>query len=156
MDCKDCVHYEVCYMTNRPGGQKDEVCDRFTDFEKIAVVVRCKSCVHSDYPGERIVWCKLNRKYTPFNGYCNYGKERGVALQAVISAAMTRDDYLTNPCIGALTKVPNADVVEVRHGEWKYNPDTDFYYCSECCNSDSSFCKYCSNCGAKMDGKGDS
>ena len=111
--------------------------------------------------------------------------KRGDALQVVISAAMERADYLTNTCIGALTKVPNADVVEVRHGEWVKHDETRDGFCHHRC----SICKvdapfhylqteeydeeigwsmgisttgiyehltnYCPNCGAKMDGKDD-
>lgn len=76
MDCKDCVHYEVCYMTNRPGGQKDEVCDRFTAFDSVEVVVRCKDCAYSSYPVERIVWCDRRHNYMPLNGFCSDGKEK--------------------------------------------------------------------------------
>ena len=73
-----------------------------------------------------------------------------------------------------LEDIPSADVVEVRHGEWKAklvlnistNPYIgDEYYhqcavCSECgCKVDEVIQKklkalnYCPNCGAKMDGK---
>ena len=59
---------------------------------------------------------------------------------------------------------PAADVSEVRHGEWVHT-DKAFSWrskdeCSECgyhqkdrINLD--FYKYCPNCGAKMDGKGE-
>lgn len=39
-------------------------------------VVRCKDCVHSKYPGEKVVWCKRNSKYVPMKGYCNYGERK--------------------------------------------------------------------------------
>ena len=96
---------------------------------------------------------------------------RGLATQAVISAAMERPDYLTNPCIGALVKVPNADVVRVRHGEWVPSPDGIHpIKCSECdtiapYRYETNFthdlgiypykANYCPNCGAKMNGKDD-
>ena len=69
--------------------------------------------------------------------------------------------------------LPAADVVEVKHGEWiKHKPDPEamkkwhdlgiakgmsensiFWSCS-CCNGwGTPAHKYCSHCGAKMDGK---
>ena len=67
---------------------------------------------------------------------------------------------------------PVADVVEVRHGKWLQTQepmgwnDVDCIECSACHESwimDDDLClddykdgwKYCPNCGAKMDGKGD-
>ena len=70
-----------------------------------------------------------------------------------------------------LDEVPAADVVEVRHGEWKtakaivgVNPATldfeigDADRCSLCGVDFEAVrpkYKYCPNCGAKMDGKGE-
>lgn len=58
-------------------------------------------------------------------------------------------------------RFPTADVVEVRHGEWKV-PTTingrafNVPHCSVCdgipCGVDENT-KYCPNCGAKMDGE---
>lgn len=52
---------------------------------------------------------------------------------------------------------PAADVVEVKHGEW-INEREFLYKCSLC--GDRAFirfdrkpCRYCPNCGAKMDGE---
>ena len=52
---------------------------------------------------------------------------------------------------------PAADLVEVRHGEWKPVKYTEapLYYCSECIGSAYKQHRYCPNCGAKMDGKGE-
>ena len=62
-------------------------------------------------------------------------------------------------------KIPTADVVEVRHGKWTDNGPYD--KCSVCktlykddllfIRADCEFGhpRYCPNCGAKMDGKGD-
>ena len=67
--------------------------------------------------------------------------------------------------------VPAADVVEVKHGKWNYNPDgMDWGLCAwECslcgCTNHNlpmeesikplmwAGSKYCPNCGAKMDGE---
>lgn len=68
--------------------------------------------------------------------------------------------------------IPSADVVEVKHGKWTYDPNAyDWeiggWCCSLCyCKNDNlggnnpdinpywyAGAKYCPNCGAKMDGK---
>lgn len=64
-----------------------------------------------------------------------------------------------NPCtngnarvaqlLDAIMSMPEADVVEVKHGKWDRSG-----YCSEC-DYWSCYCsdfKYCPNCGAKMEG----
>ena len=52
----------------------------------------------------------------------------------------------------ALEEMPTADVVEVKHGEWKWDERFSDYTCSLCHNWDLTTPNYCSNCGAKMDG----
>ena len=58
--------------------------------------------------------------------------------------------------ISSVENQPTADVAEVKHGEQIRTPcsekDGDAH-CSECNHWDWSDCKYCSECGAKMDGK---
>lgn len=56
--------------------------------------------------------------------------------------------------------MPAADVVEVRHGEWKHvvyhngrTPDEDMI-CSECGASGLPNWNYCPNCGADLRGYG--
>lgn len=54
--------------------------------------------------------------------------------------------------------IPAADVVEVRHGEWRFvgqNRWNDTYECSLCRKTTTDYSIYCPNCGAKMDGKGE-
>lgn len=57
-----------------------------------------------------------------------------------------------------------ADVVKVKHGEWKKKTDDIFYWyeCSECSEpipynkyKNMYFSDYCPNCGAKMDKESD-
>ena len=84
--------------------------------------------------------------------------ERGLAMQIIMSAAMERGDYLSNPCIGALGKVPAADVEEVRYGEWipylnEYKGYVTSYNCSLCGRRVTDKEPYC-HCGAKMDKEG--
>ena len=80
--------------------------------------------------------------------------------------------YVSDFVCEELKKIPSADVVEVKHGEWiKHSPDVAamrafhklgigkgmgensiFWTCS-CCDSWGTLTwNYCSNCGAKMDG----
>lgn len=72
-------------------------------------------------------------------------------------------DLIYRNCLPAMVKraineAPTADVVEVRHGDWKR--DEKFHpYCSACGENPWSALvaennlKYCPNCGAKMDGE---
>lgn len=48
-----------------------------------------------------------------------------------------------------MSKIPTADVEEVKHGEWENNGG--FYRCSECINYTNYDYDYCPYCGAKMD-----
>lgn len=60
--------------------------------------------------------------------------------------------------LSLLHKQPAADVVEVRHGEWKKIEllgCEPMYECSICEKLHDQDYNYCNNCGAKMDGKGD-
>lgn len=92
--------------------------------------------------------------------------EREAAYQAVAElssvcgcSAVDRDDVEN-----AINNVPAADVQEVRHGYWRDNGDRDsngvpkpFAISCSVCGSCAGYVwmKYCPNCGAKMDGKGD-
>lgn len=76
-------------------------------------------------------------------------------------------DKAIDAAIKEIKKLPAADVVHVKHGEWKGythsvffrldkddNPicrDRVLYYCSECSRRSSIKTNYCQNCGAKMD-----
>ncbi len=55
----------------------------------------------------------------------------------------------------AIDNAPTADVAPVVHGHWIICSDGYYPYCSECCDEPKNgvMTKYCSNCGAKMDGK---
>lgn len=57
-----------------------------------------------------------------------------------------------------LMQAPEADVVEVRHGEWIKQEDyltiygkDILYVCSECTAKYTDMSNYCPYCGAKMD-----
>ena len=80
--------------------------------------------------------------------------------------------FIKDGVLDVVQKQPTADVAEVRHGEWLQTQepmgwsDVDCIECSSCHESwimDDDLCLddykdgwiYCPNCGAKMDGKGD-
>ena len=87
-------------------------------------------------------------------------------LEAMKKANMNFDDrYIYAKVIQQVKDMPTADVVEVRHGKWKWAsctydrvPCEKEYICS-CCHhkvithGGDPWEKYCSNCGAKMDGE---
>lgn len=94
--------------------------------------------------------------------YLNFGSEYGAGVS-------TRGMFRL-----ILSTVPAVDVVPVVHGKWEWNPDgTDWgigaWVCSVCNSKPETWwaavhklnplccsgSKYCSNCGAKMDGDGD-
>ena len=90
--------------------------------------------------------------------------ERETALEFVLNNTPHINGETTMKCVArAIKEVPTADVVEVRHGEWKLNPFfKSIYYCSECGrhiedgsdnNNPSKHFPYCPHCGAKMDGE---
>ena len=58
--------------------------------------------------------------------------------------------------IELLEEAPTADVVEVKHGEWKSFEIPHMMRCSECGVSELDIHRtkfdYCPSCGAKMDG----
>jgi hypothetical protein len=73
--------------------------------------------------------------------------------------------WLSNMCVSENiikaiendSRFPPADVVEVRHGEWKcvYDGFHDIteIVCSCCSHTGQKHFNYCVYCGAKMDGK---
>ena len=73
-------------------------------------------------------------------------------------------DEFYNRAFDAVDTMPIADVVEVRHGEWKYPPYAPFggsYEMKRCTvcgykpdfDADNPYTKFCPECGAKMDGE---
>ena len=60
--------------------------------------------------------------------------------------------YLNSIACEQIKRMPTADVVEVKHGEWKWDERFSDYTCSLCHNWDLTTPNYCPHCGAKMDG----
>ena len=78
--------------------------------------------------------------------------KREDALDAVLFA-LAGTGYQSN-AIYAIKDVPTADVVEVRHGEWKQGdmPIYGGHKCSVCGENTLHYqATFCPNCGAKMD-----
>ena len=58
--------------------------------------------------------------------------------------------------VDVFAEIPTADVVEVKRGEWLNIVYTQRYRCSLCGNEIYfGKDKFCSECGAKMDGRSD-
>lgn len=89
-----------------------------------------------------------------------------IKIETAIKIVKEYTPILTQDCSSmkcverSLRNAPTADVVEVRHGEWIYCPETinlrSHFYCSACNGirlehyTKNNF-RYCPNCGAKMD-----
>ena len=56
----------------------------------------------------------------------------------------------------AVDHAPTVDAVQVRYGHWIEDPDDWECQCSECRHLSSCRTVYCSACGARMYGKGNS
>ena len=72
-----------------------------------------------------------------------------------VSAPTPSESWIVEKCIDKVNEQPTADVVEVRHGEWKKSsPYNRFMNCSVCgFGQDHTTFNYCPHCGAKMDGE---
>ena len=53
--------------------------------------------------------------------------------------------------INELSKLPTADVEEVKHGEWQRQKNGFYFVCSACGKAAATKGNYCHSCGAKMD-----
>ena len=66
-------------------------------------------------------------------------------------------DIAHDCCIDIAKNIPTADVVEVKHSEWKYYNKDDTAVCKNCSYEHylgtyhQYATNYCPNCGAKMD-----
>lgn len=95
--------------------------------------------------------------------------KRKMALKAIKEHPANIAPF-TKKAMDAIENIPPADVVEVRHGEWKPDLIADAPYkdesygyifkCSVCGNQEIGALyniecksKYCPHCGAKMDGE---
>lgn len=71
--------------------------------------------------------------------------------------SFTNDGEYTRVAFGDdIDVLPTADVVEVKHGEWKQISPAKIYECSVCgqllMSDDIDIYHFCHGCGAKMDG----
>ena len=63
-------------------------------------------------------------------------------------------DWSVESIIEFLNSIEDADVVEVKHGEWVRHKENCLYNkCSICEKEHCCEDNYCPNCGAKMDGE---
>ena len=84
--------------------------------------------------------------------YCDMDK---FAQSICENMALTEDE--ANKFIALLWQQQRCVVAEVKHGKWKINSDGYYPYCSECNNEpeNGKLTKYCPNCGAKIDIRGE-
>ena len=75
-----------------------------------------------------------------------------------VNCALDREtllfSFVRKVTISALKRLPSADVVPVRHGQWQNTRPScmsDSIVCSECGYDSIANYTYCPNCGAKMD-----
>ena len=71
--CKDCLHYDVCYLIEHYGADEDETCSYFTSAADAVAVVRCKDCAYSNESGT-ICMYDVGRATQPM-GYCDKGEK---------------------------------------------------------------------------------
>ena len=80
------------------------------------------------------------------------------ALLAGVDAEFFKTDPSSEEQLGFLKcrriirELPAADVAPVVHAHWCYDSENGVYNCSRCGNAETSDGRYCSYCGAKMDG----
>ena len=87
--------------------------------------------------------------------------ERNALLAKINENPAEKNGERCAQILEAILEAPTADVEPVKHGEWVNNDNEwKFYKCSICGNEaywDTDYGQqlfdYCSNCGAKMDGK---
>lgn len=88
-------------------------------------------------------------------------REATLAYMSEVKAACTSNfEYEASAVIAGMIceiidgEIPAADVAPVRHGRWIINSDGYYPQCSECMSEPRGreMTKYCSDCGALMDG----
>jgi DNA-directed RNA polymerase subunit RPC12/RpoP len=86
--------------------------------------------------------------------------EKEAALNSICYDCCERD-FCIDPCVdyAHINGLPFADVKPVVSGEWKWNNDNGYYYCSKCGavspreDQDGEYIdcpRFCHNCGADM------
>ena len=86
--------------------------------------------------------------------------EKEYIEREAVRNALYEADAITMGGVKILNQCPTADVVEVRHGAWRFHRDGSGT-CNQCGGTAKnvwdydSWQHYCGRCGAKMDGKGE-
>ena len=84
MECKDCIHYDVCATKDEKISLatkvKELVADNFTCFKNKAdfvEVVRCAWCKYFDaHPEDLYGTCELSGEYLANYEFCSYGERK--------------------------------------------------------------------------------
>jgi hypothetical protein len=80
MTCKDCVHYDKCYLIEHYGADEAETCEDFKNKSNYEEVVHCKDCQawkrnigFIDSPNGH---CFYHDMCTNGFDYCSWGERR--------------------------------------------------------------------------------
>ena len=80
MTCKDCVHYDVCYLIEHYGADEDKacVCKYFKNKADFVEVVRCKDCKKAigEHPLLDEKFCVIHDCSVPEDYYCASGERK--------------------------------------------------------------------------------
>ena len=79
--------------------------------------------------------------------------KRRVVYKGDVFDALLGLDWAIQEGVEFCDKLPAADVVERKRGEWIWDSRFSDYTCSECHNWDLKTPNFCSNCGADMRGE---
>lgn len=95
----------------------------------------------------------IDAKIVPALFDAEFKKTRELILQGETHLDNLAEGFLEADRV--IRKIPAADVIEVRHGEWKKLYDKAPRYVCTACNHlyNNREYKFCPNCGAKMDGE---
>ena len=88
MACKDCIHYDKCYLIEHYGADEEEICKDFKNKADFVKVVRCKDCKSYRALGTDTLWnnkgfgnCSRAREYwgdepkeVYEDDFCSYGQ----------------------------------------------------------------------------------
>ena len=75
MTCKDCIHYDKCYLIEHYGADESEVCKDFknkADFVEVVRCINCKSRMFSDM----YIECSKRLEIVRADDFCSYGERK--------------------------------------------------------------------------------
>ena len=82
MNCKKCIHFNVCPKAKNPENYAIQGCKDFKDKENYAEIVRCKDCQfyipygNFRFKGKTMRFCHLQNRLSCELGFCDEGKRK--------------------------------------------------------------------------------